>query len=1285
MPIGAENIGTAYVRVIADGKDFDLGDMFDGIEGDADKGGRRLSQAYQKGFIEEWKKAPNQKALDEALRNSLIRGDSARMFTASRQFQRFRDSLIKEYGEIGRRAGDNLDRQLMSGRLDISGFKARLNDLSRDLVQAENELNREGMKQRENEWRRHLAHIAALEEDALRDRRAGLELDTAYRLNRLFDMRKEVEAQRELAFLTRAFRENEQRDIKRLTALYRETRSEIELMQQGERRHSLTRRELLENLRQVRLEMERNGTLTRGMAVDIDRHRDALNRMNPELNVYRRNLTNVADVTGAAFGRGSRNNFLNFMGSVARSTILAGVGLINLAGYFSGLARRIADAGSIAGGFAVGAREIAKGAAIAIGGLGGLFGIIGPLLSILSQLGGIMLALAASMGGALLGAISGLASTLAFGLGGGLAIAATGIVPLVAGIGVLSLAIKNADRDTKQAIRSIGDEFSGLGEVAARSTFGNIEEQATRFKGVIGDLAPLVEDIGKALSRVGDNWLDMLESKGYRDFRRALEDFLPGAVENLGNALGNALGGLAGMFRAAIPESQNFLGWLDRITERFNGWANSARGQSELATFFRRASDSAAELGGFMLALTGLFAELFDQANQPGNGMFASMAEGLERWTQVLDDNPDIMRGWMDSMEAFGEFTGSVRDLLLELLSAGQQVGDSLFSTMSNAIDGWVATLRANPDILRSWYESAEDFAGAIGNVAVGFAQVFDALDNDFSRGTITGVFNTLAGAINLVSDALELVSGLFGSAGGDVLNFGGQIGGAIITIGLLHRALGAGTAASVASFVANLRDAEKRMSALGGVARVAAGAGGLLAFQQGTQSTNDATSILLQTLGGAGAGFALGGPWGALIGGAAGAAMAIFGDKTEEAAGNVRDAQQDFATMASTLDQITGAARQATREMVLQEAAQEGLVGQARNYGISARDLVSASLGFEGAQARVNAALERGKTFTVAYRDEFGGLNTMQVRTKAQLEELTTSLEAQGYEIDNVRKKAIDLAGADAIRKFVGESAGNWGTLTQKVRENYLATQDLSGLYGKLPTKKVTKIDAEGVPPTISGVAKVAAKYDLLPGQVKTLLEVMGVDLSVRDIIKLQRELDDTDRKRPKPKVDVDKSAADRAVNSLKGDLDFVGRIHKIPKVSVDAGAALGTLGSVRAGIDAIKDKTVTIRVNTVRTGPGGQGGGYAPTANGGTFYNAQTRLIGEAGPEAVVPLARNLNLVDPSVRWLSAIAQGKMSVGTSTPSKMVSADNWQIVSNASDPEVVAREVFDRLAGAGY
>lgn len=48
-------------------------------------------------------------------------------------------------------------------------------------------------------------------------------------------------------------------------------------------------------------------------------------------------------------------------------------------------------------------------------------------------------------------------------------------------------------------------------------------------------------------------------------------------------------------------------------------------------------------------------------------------------------------------------------------------------------------------------------------------------------------------------------------------------------------------------------------------------------------------------------------------------------------------------------------------------------------------------------------------------------------------------------------------------------------------------------------------------------------------------------------------------------------------------------------------------------------------------------------PMATGGVLNGPTRILAGEAGPEAIVPLRRNLSQVDPAVRWLSAMAQGK------------------------------------------
>ena len=100
----------------------------------------------------------------------------------------------------------------------------------------------------------------------------------------------------------------------------------------------------------------------------------------------------------------------------------------------------------------------------------------------------------------------------------------------------------------------------------------------------------------------------------------------------------------------------------------------------------------------------------------------------------------------------------------------------------------------------------------------------------------------------------------------------------------------------------------------------------------------------------------------------------------------------------------------------------------------------------------------------------------------------------------------------------------------------------------------------------------------------------------------------------------------------------------------------------------------------------PHSVGGIHIPfTASGGIFDRAAARVIGEAGPEAVVPLNRPLSQVDPSVRWLSAIAQGLAAPGNqSAPSKTFN-NEFHLTTSTADPLAVAREMVDLMAVTGY
>jgi hypothetical protein len=583
---------------------------------------------------------------------------------------------------------------------------------------------------------------------------------------------------------------------------------------------------------------------------------------------------------------------------------------------------------------------------------------------------------------------------------------------------------------------------------------------------------------------------------------------------------------------------------------------------------------------------------------------------------------------------------------------------------MSDAIDGWVATLRANPDILSGWYDSAASFARVLGDVTVGFAKIFDALDNDFSRGVLIGVFEALAGAIDLFAGSLEVVASLFGDASSAVQGFAGQAAGAAVAFGILNKAMGAGIITTLGAFITNLRNAETRMGALGGVARGAAGAGGLLAFAQGASTSNEAAGILLQTLGGAGTGFALGGPWGALIGGAAGLALGVFGDSAKDAGKDAATATPQVADFASTLDKVTGAATAATRELVLLELQEAGVVTTANQLGIATRDLVSAALGHKGASKSVSDALERQQ------QKEF-------------------ELAMSGKDLTD-KQKDLNAATTDLRAKLFGTTK-EFADQRREVQLNAGATAGLSEILKGFRDSVRGGIKAEiktNAPVVYGDFSALIRQFGLVPKEVRTLVRNFGSELSKKQINELIRLADDLGGKKPTPRINIDKSAADARLAILNRDLTAVGNKIATPKVTVDASSALQSFREVDQYMSALNGRVATTYVNTVRTVTGPQGGAITgQTAAGGIFDGLQRRIIAESGPEAVVPLARNLSQVDPSVRALSAIAQGKMSITTATApaGKTISADGWTIISNSANPEVVARETFDRLAAAGY
>jgi phage-related protein len=133
---------------------------------------------------------------------------------------------------------------------------------------------------------------------------------------------------------------------------------------------------------------------------------------------------------------------------------------------------------------------------------------------------------------------------------------------------------------------------------------------------------------------------------------------------------------------------------------------------------------------------------------------------------------------------------------------------------------------------------------------------------------------------------------------------------------------------------------------------------------------------------------------------------------------------------------------------------------------------------------------------------------------------------------------------------------------------------------------------------------------------------------------------------------------------------------------------ALKGPLFAIQAIIDIIN------RLNRTPLTPKGYSNvvvGGIPQAAGGINWNAEGgianslrwlnsgNIVGESGPEAIVPLMRALNQVDPSVRPLAAFAQGLVPEGWGGHRVTVEAGAI-VVSGVSNPEAAAGAMLDRL-----
>lgn len=213
-------------------------------------------------------------------------------------------------------------------------------------------------------------------------------------------------------------------------------------------------------------------------------------------------------------------------------------------------------------------------------------------------------------------------------------------------------------------------------------------------------------------------------------------------------------------------------------------------------------------------------------------------------------------------------------------------------------------------------------------------------------------------------------------------------------------------------------------------------------------------------------------------------------------------------------------------------------------------------------------------------------------------------------------------------------------------------------GALGKIKSDKFqwARDGAAALKGVADGLDKGATKADGLAASLTKVPKKTNADVKTS---KLDKPVKDTATLGKNIKA-IPKSAAPKiTVPSLAKSITETGNlrtgINRIPPkktakiTQTGAPEAIRFAKDLKSAIDKIPTKHNTHYTWTGSSKEGSAAG--KATASGGIFTGAQTRLIGEAGPEAVVPLNRPLSQVDPSVRWLSAYAQGKTNLSDVSP----------------------------------
>lgn len=993
--------------------------------------------------------------------------------------------------------------------------------------------------------------------------------------------------------------------------------------------------------------------------VDFDRNFGRTSR-NFEINI------------GRMFGRGSRNNFVNLIGGLTQAFVtLPGAALRALTGIAGGIGKVITRFGDL--------RKMG------VGRLAASFKAIGPLAANLAgtfvtlAVGALAVATALPMlvSGLtmLLGAITAVAGAIVTALLGSI----VAVLPIIGALGVAAGGIAIAIAAAKDNSEEWGKAVSGLKDV-----FGDLKKEALPILEDVMELMPRLEGHFRDLGRVGlaavdemvggfERFLDNLDSPEMKQFYEQWGESIPKIIGEVSDGLADLATGLVAWLAPVLPYAERLAENFANAMETFKEWSSSAEGQNSIADWMDIAWEAAEDLWNTLSNVWDILGSIFTSATEGAGGSFLRWLEDVTaEWAAFLD-TPEGQQALKDFWADVEEFMISVKDLFGQFIALWDELDTDAardnFNTMLSAIEGILEAVRMITPLIESWqnflkgFTTGWDVGGFWGAMAGGAASVISTLDTikikmmnlGLIENPLDKFFENASKMVINLSNALpksfpipekEWVSQTYtalqevGKTAASGFNTGIDLGLGSPTPGVSDDPLSKWFRKSIDgdALGVELQNHYRSQVRMGLTGIEEAGPYADQSMEAIRQRMLESEAITAQDMADM---------WQIDAALQALPEQVAVSDAADQISDYFKEAlgfgMGDAADEATSVfgNQFTSGMGGFSSTAGLQMMAIGLSLSDSMSQGVttSMAELPGAISGaFEG--AKLAAALGATETGQAA-----GDMSAAGGMVNTTMPQMTLALQAQ-------MAAARIAASLGAIE--ISLAGGDLTSMTPRAQTTSAAFVPMIGSVMAAANTVATT--------GASNIVSSGSNLGSMPGAARTAIS--GLPTSIGSVM----------------------SAAVNTAATRAGEIRGAG--SNIGGMVGSARAAISGLGGAIGGVMSAAYATASYWAGRIRAAfdsaraaaNAGISIGMPRMASGGVVYGAQAAVIGEAGMEAVVPLNRNLATVHPSVRDLSAFAQGKFTPGESGPRVIIENGAIQVNTVTQNPEIVAESLLDRI-----